>query len=469
MKPLGPAAPEHTSRFDSGLLGDGRRALTVGLVLVFTGVAFEALAVTTVMPAVGEDLGGIRLYGWAFSAFMLGNLVGIAVAGPVGDRSGPAGPFQLGLALFGAGLLGAGLAPTMLLVVAARSVQGLGGGAVLAAAYVAIGRGYPEDRRPRLFAVLSSAWVVPGIAGPALAGAVAEGVGWRAVFLGMVPLLPVAGFLALPSLRRLEPDPRGGEGAAPVADAVRLAAGAGVALAGLSSRQPVVAAIVFTAGAGWSWPALRRLLPEGTLRGRGALPSAIAVRGLTAFAFFGAEAFLPLALTSFHRVGTTGAGLALACSAVTWAMGSWAQARRGRRWGGRRTIVTGLVLVAIGVGGLTALLWPGSPILTAALAWSVAGFGMGLVYSAASLVVLEEAAGHEVGRASSALQLADVLGVALGTGIGGAALALAVGNGWGRRPGLAMADAIALGAALVALVASRELPTSRSPAVERPV
>jgi MFS family permease len=114
--------------------------------------------------------------------------------------------------------------------------------------------------------------------------------------------------------------------------------------------------------------------------------------------------------------------------------------------------------VATGVGGLALLLVPGAPILVAPLAWSVAGLGMGLVNSAASLVVLEQAPGHRVGRASSALQLADVLGVALGTGLGGAALAVAVGSGWGRRAGLVLADVVVLVAALVALAATRELP-----------
>ena len=438
-------------------MNPSRRALTVGLVLVFTGIAFEQLAVTTVMPEVGRDLGGIGLYGWAFSAFMLGNLVGIATAGPVADARGPARPFAVGLALFGAGLAVAGLAPSMVVLVAARAAQGLGGGAVVAMAYVAMGRGYAGAGRARLLAVLSSAWVVPGIAGPSLAGLVAEHAGWRPVFLGLVPTLPGAGALALPSLRRLEPEAGGREGRVPVADALRLTAGSALALGGLAAGH-VVAAVVGTAGAAWAWPALRRLLPEGALRARRGMPAAVAVRGLTSFAFFGAEAFLPLALTSFHDVGTAGAGLALAGSAVTWAAGSWTQARWGAVWGHRRTVAAGLVLVTAGVAGLALLLVPGAPTALAPVAWSTAGFGMGLVFTAASLVVLEDAPAHQVGTASAALTLADVLGMALGTGLGGAALGLAVSSGWGRRTGLALGSALALVAAVLAVVASRGVP-----------
>ena len=106
------------------------RGLTVGLVLNVTFVAFEALAIATIMPLVADDLGGIELYGWVFSAFLLANLVGIVVAGEFADRFGPALPFGAGLALFAVGLLIGGLAPSMPVLVAARAVQGLGAGAI---------------------------------------------------------------------------------------------------------------------------------------------------------------------------------------------------------------------------------------------------------------------------------------------------------------------------------------------------
>src|SRR3989442_2332240 len=177
------------------------RGLTVGLVLNVTFVAFEALAIATIMPLVAEDLGGIGLYGWVFSAFLLADLVGIVVAGELADRFGPALPFGAGLALFAVGLLIGGLAPSMPVLVAARAVQGFGAGAIPAVAYVVISRTYPDSLRPRMFAILSTAWVVPGIAGPALAAFVADHIGWRSVFLGLLPLVIVAGSPPPPGLR----------------------------------------------------------------------------------------------------------------------------------------------------------------------------------------------------------------------------------------------------------------------------
>ncbi len=106
-----------------GLWAPQTRGLTAGLVLSITFVASEALAVVTVMPLVAQDLGGLRLYGWVFSAFMLGSVVGIVAAGREADRRGPAIPFVAGLVLFGSGLAVAGLAPSMGVLVAGRVLQ----------------------------------------------------------------------------------------------------------------------------------------------------------------------------------------------------------------------------------------------------------------------------------------------------------------------------------------------------------
>ena len=131
-----PPAPEAATAWSAE-----RRALTIGLLLSVTAIGFEAMAVATVLPSIADDLGGLRLYGWTFSAFMLTNLVTAILAGQLADRRGPALPYAIGLALFGAGLLVAGLAPAMLVVVLGRAVQGGGAGAISAVAYASLGRG----------------------------------------------------------------------------------------------------------------------------------------------------------------------------------------------------------------------------------------------------------------------------------------------------------------------------------------
>src|SRR5260370_40931865 len=130
-------------RGGGGLMAPQRRALTVGLVLTITFVASEALAVVTVMPVVARDLGGLRLYGWVFSGFMLGSVVGIVAAGRETDRRGPAVPFVAGVVLFAAGLAIAGLAPSLAALVPGRGRHGTGAGAVPSVAYATIGRSLP--------------------------------------------------------------------------------------------------------------------------------------------------------------------------------------------------------------------------------------------------------------------------------------------------------------------------------------
>jgi MFS family permease len=227
-----------------GLWAPGRRSLIVGLVLTITLVAFEALAVSTVMPIVADELNGIELYGWVFTAFMLGSLIGIVLVGGLIDRRGLGGPFAAGIGLFAAGLIVGGLAPSMEVLVGARFVQGLGAGTVPPIAYVAIGRSLPEHLRPQMFATLSTAWILPGVIGPALAGIVGETLGWRWVFLGLLPLIVLSASIAFPAIRTIGPDPNDAPNAATLRDraplAILVALGTGLLLAGLTSGEPIL-------------------------------------------------------------------------------------------------------------------------------------------------------------------------------------------------------------------------------------
>jgi hypothetical protein len=138
-------APTAPASLAGGIWAPAQRPLTVGLVLAVTFVAFEALAVATILPVVGRQLGDLRLYGWVFSAFLLASLIGIVLAGTLADRVPLGRPMLAGLALFALGLIIGGTAPDMLVLVVGRAVQGLGAGVVPAVAYVAISRCYAED------------------------------------------------------------------------------------------------------------------------------------------------------------------------------------------------------------------------------------------------------------------------------------------------------------------------------------
>jgi MFS family permease len=448
-----------------GLWSSQRRSLTIGLVLTITLVAFEALAVSTVMPEVARDLGGHELYGWVFSAFFLGSLIGIVVVGSVIDRRGLAVPFALGLGLFAVGLVIGGLAPSMPVLVAARFIQGLGAGTIPPIAYVAIGRSLPEALRPRMFATMSTAWILPGVIGPAVAATVGEALSWRFVFLGLLPLIAISGTLTLGALRAVVAAPArvAAEHGAAAADRARLplaivvAIGAGLVMLGLTSGEPLPTVGLIALGLPIGMYALRRLTPAGTLRARPVLPAAILLRGILTFTFFGVDAFVPLVLVEWRGRSLAESGIALSISTIVWTAGSWVQARGSSRWPSRRFVQVGFAVVLVGLAGFMLVLREEVSWLVAIPTFALACFGMGLAFSPQALIVLREASEHQQGSASSALSLTDTLGSALGTGLAGAIIAAGLRATGEQGQGLTVAFTVSIAAGIGGLLLTRRL------------
>jgi len=405
-----------------------RRLLTAGLIALVTAAAFEGMAVPTVLPELAGELDGLDLYGWAFSAFWLTNIIGITLAGLDADRRGPARPFLVGASLFAAGMVISGLAGDMMVVILGRAVQGFGAGAISAIVWAVIARAYPASAKPRMIALTSSAWVVPGLIGPALAGAVTDTIGWRWVFLGVAPpvlLTALALWRPLAALGPARTTAPARSDARRAVDSVGLAVGSSLLLAATTAGNVLVAIGMAIAGGWVAVVALRHLVPAGTLSLRPGRPSVVAVIFIIGFAFFGTEAFVPLAVVEIRGGSVTLGGLALSAAAVTWAAGSWLQARAAAN-GTRRALVTGgAALIAAGIVITSGILLSAVPIFVAAIGWAIAGLGMGLAYSMLSLLILETATPGEEGFSSSALSLMFTLGTALGAGFGGAIVALA--------------------------------------------
>lgn len=435
------------------------RSLTIGLLLVISITAFEALAVATVLPATAADLGGeasLGWYGWVFSGFMLANLVGIPAAGRLSDRGGAAWPFVVGSALFATGLLVAGLASSMPVLVAGRIAQGFGAGALSSVAYVAVARGYDSADQPRMLALLASAWVIPGLIGPAAAAAVAHQLGWRAVYLLLVPMTAVAAALAVRGLRGLDSTSAAAVESSSMSmrDAIQLALGAGIAQLGAETHELLPTLSCGVGGIAVGFPALRRLLPAGTLTAAPGAPAALAAKGLVTFAFFGAEAFLPLALTTVRGESMVVAGAALTAGTLAWTTGAWIQERFVSRIDRVVFVRTGLSMVAVAIAGAASVLFVPDPGVVAIGVWALAGLGIGVSYSTTTLIVFDLTPKGDEGGAAAALQLANVLGVAFGTGVGGAMLATATSMGSSQAVGIAAIDAVMVAVAIVGAIAA---------------
>ena len=392
-------------------------------------------------------------------------MIGIVFAGDQADRHGAGRPYVIGLVLFAIGLVIGGFAPSMPVLVVGRFVQGFGAGVVPAIGYIAIGRAFSVQERPKMFAILSTAWVVPGLVGPVLAERIAQGVGWRWVFLGLIPLVVVAGAVVVPAMLRLGPVAEARPVAVPfmrrrLVEAIRVAIGTALLVAGLTfDRLLLVPAIVLGLAIGLG--SLRRLTPPGTLQGAPGLPAVIASRGLITFVFFGLDAFVPYALTSGRDRSTLVASIAVTVTTVSWTAGSWIQQRWIARLGEAWFVRAGYLVLAPGVAlAAMASVLDGVPFWLIHVAGVGAGLGMGFAYSAHAQLTFRSVDEREVGSATSSLQLCDNLGVALGTGVVGAVVAFGDDIEWSPGAAVAIAWIAPVAIALFGVAISRRLPRS---------
>lgn len=431
--------------------------------MVVTLIAFDGMAVGTLMPVAVRELDGLGYYAWGFSAFFIATLAGTVLAGEWADRRGPGAPLLAGVGAFAIGLVLSGGAPAMVFFVLARGIQGLGGGLIIVTVYVMILRAYGPWARPRAFAAISSAWVLPSLVGPALAGLVAQHVGWRWVFLGLVPLVLPAVALMLPTVRRggvpdgPEPAAGPGRGWGRVLTSVAVAAGAALVLYA-GQRMDWLGLIPFAAGLPLLTLGLPRLLPPGALGLRRGLPAVVAMRGLLTGAFFGVEAFIPLSLVSLRGFSPTLAGLVLTGGALGWALGSWYQGRPEMRVPRFRLVRWGALLIgAADLAALASLHLAGGGAWLVLPAWALAGLGMGLSMSSVSVLTMELAPPGQQGASSSALQLSDTLGSALATGLGGVVVTSLGRAGLSLGWGITAVDGLALLVAMLAVAAASRL------------
>ncbi len=417
--------------------------------------AFESIAVATAMPIIARDLDALSVYSWGFNAYICASLIGMVVSGLLCDRGRLRDVATVAIGLFAVGAVVAGIAPVMAVLIAGRAVQGFAGGAVVVAVYVIMARAFPAEIRPRAFVLLSAAWVVPSLIGPAVAGVVAEQWTWRAVFL-VVPILVIGpAFVILPTLRSLSAV----EGT-PAPGARGRLLWALVAAAALAVTQDGLLRLGWTgvietlAGLATLIAAARALLPRGALRLARGLPTTVVMRGIGAWAYFAAEAYIPLAMVDQRRLSASAAGLALSVAAIGWLVGSWSQGRLPATTDRPRLVRYAMLLVAVSIATLPLALLPAVPWWTVIISFAVGAIGMGLTFPTLAVLTFSLSAEAEQGVNSSALQICDSIACVLGIGIAGAVLSAAVAGGgpstWTFTLIWSVCAAVALGGSLAA-------------------
>ena len=402
------------------------RALVVACVMAsMTMVALEMTIVSTAMPQIAMQLGGLGLYSWVFSSFVLTQTAMTVVFGKLADVHGRKPVMLLGITVFIAGSLLAGMAWTMPLLIAARLVQGVGAGAILPVGLTIVADFYPARERGKVQGYLASVWAVSALVGPVLGGLIMREASWAWIFWINVPIgvATAIGFATL-----LRTDARHARpaidypGAAlfviaiaslmvfltdtATASALRLGAcaglfGASVALFVIQERRAADPMVSFEL-----WRRRSVVAANGA-----AVVSGMALMGLTTF--------LPMYVQGVLHLSPTVAGLTLTMVMVGWPAGATLAARLFVRFGLRPIMIVGGALLPLGATAFIALTPISSPV-PAALGSAVMGLGMGLI-SVSSLILIQELVAHgERASATASNLFARNLGSTLGAAVLGA-------------------------------------------------
>lgn len=407
-----------------------KRRVLWGVVLsIFLG-AIESTVVATAMPTIVASLGGLHVYAWVFSGFLLTFTVTMPLWGRLSDLFGRRRMFLAGLAIFLAGSALSGLAQDMIQLILFRMVQGLGAGSLMTIGMTIVGELFGLERRAKMQGYISGVWGLASLLGPLLGGFLADHVSWRWVFYLNLPIGAVAMALIAGALRDEPPRRR------PAIDYAGLslfAVGVTALLVGVMeagrfgawARPEVVAPLVVAAVAlGIFVPVERRvaepIVPLQLFKNRVVL--AAAVTGfLTGTAMFGAISFVPLFMQSVIGTTATGAGFVLTPFVLGWIALSIGSARAILKLGYRRVVIAGMTCLMLAFFLMSR--WDATLTQVGAMGHVLlAGVGMGMNMVPMLIAVQSAVPRAELGAATSMTQFFRTIGGAIGLSLMGAVM-----------------------------------------------
>jgi EmrB/QacA subfamily drug resistance transporter len=371
------------------------RALVIASVMTTMAmIAIEATIVSTAMPQIVADLGGLRLYSWVFSSFLLAQTATTVVFGNLADVYGRRPVMLAGIGIFLLGSLAAGFAWSMPVMICCRLLQGVGAGAMQPVAMTIVADLYPARERGKVQGYLASVWAVAAVVGPLLGGLIIRSVSWAWIFWINIPvgIAAAAGYVLFLEDHRTHVRRSidvGGTVSFTVAVTSLL-----IALTEVGSHHPrrlamaaglaVIAAVFFV-----------RLERRATnpivsfaLWSHRPIAATNSVGVLASMSLIGLTTFLPIYVQIVMQRSPTIAGLTLTTMLIGWPAGATLAARLFHRFALRRLLLTGTLFQPLGALFFIALT-PQTSALMAAMGSLVMGFGMGLI-SVPSLVLIQE-------------------------------------------------------------------------------
>jgi MFS family permease len=414
------------SIFDRQLL-----PVTVSVLSVVSLAAFDGLSVTAALPSIAEDLGDVGLLPWVITAYLIVSSVAIIVAGPFIDGLGVRRTFRITVSTFFVASALCAVAPTLPLLVAARALQGLGGGMVVAIGVAAVGVAYPVELRPKAFAANSTVWGVMGVGGPALAAGLVTTVGWRGIFLVNLPLAAAAmafGWRGLPDRtehQRLERFDATG--------VAILAALTFIVLLGLSTLSvwSLASVVAFVALAAAYWRHSGRIATPVLRREHITTPPYWALHvtaGFVLAAALGVDNYLPLYVRGSLGYSEGFAAFSVLYLTIGWTIAAWITSRLLERRTEPPIVLAGALLVAVGLTGAGLLVVAEAPVVVLFAVFGLVGLGVGTVTTASLNLMQKVTDTSAMGRVSSAHQFLRSLGITYGAALAGGVILLVVGQ-----------------------------------------
>jgi MFS family permease len=420
--------PVSAPRFDP----KRRRAVTSALILVTALASFESTVVSTAMPTIIGDLGGLPLYSWVFSIYLLTATVMMPIYGRLADIYGRRRVLLIAIAVFLTGAVSCSLARTMPQLILARAAQGLGAAGLVPIALTVSGDLYSLKERAKIQGLFSGVWGFASLVGPLVGAWMTVSLGWRSIFTINVPLGLIA--LALVWTQMVEsraslPDPLD------VAGATSLAAGVTALLFGVLHEPgsgglglPFRIALLLFAGASlYLFVRLQvqrehPLIPPELFRHmRTAAPYLAGI--LLGTTIYGVDTFVPLFVQG-ARGGTAGAAGAVVTPLVfLWAVSATIAARLIVRFGFRRTARWGAILILAGFIALIAAAWWNASVPWISAACALIGAGLGPSSMAQVLGIQNVVSERQRGVATSLVPFFRTIGGSIGVGAMGGLLA----------------------------------------------
>ena len=414
------------------------RGLTVvALLLGMFLAAMEMTVVSTAMPTVVGELGGLPLYAWAFAAYMLTATVTVPIHGKLADLRGRKPVMLLGLALFITGSFACGLAGSMGALIAFRAIQGLGAGAIQPIALTIVGDLFDVDERARMQGVFSAVWGIAGLVGPLLGGAIVHYLSWRWVFYVNVPFaLGCAVILVLAYHER----PAHHAHKLDLAGAALLSGTVVAAL--LAVRSPATGLVAVPAAALgllaflWTEARAREPLLPLDLFGQRIIAVSSATGALVGASMISMATYVPLWVQAVLGAPPTQAGAAIAPMAIGWPIASTLSGRLLPRVGYRVLVWLGLATTAAAGLAIALLLRPGVSLHLPQLLSFTFGVGLGLTNTPLIITVQSSVPRNRRGVATASTMFFRTIGGTLAVGLLGGVLAHALA-GSGASAGLA--------------------------------